>query len=82
MLLAGGSPSATTIATTAAGAAAGANITFGGTIDGGAAGRQALTLAAGTGGTIMLGGDLGATTPLGTVSWAARCCRWPRACRS
>src|SRR6185437_983157 len=68
LLLAGTGTTATVIDTTAAGHGAGANITFGKAIDGGAAGSQALTLNAGSGGTISLSGNLGGTTPLGAVT--------------
>ncbi|HUB95196.1 MAG TPA: hypothetical protein VL993_04720, partial [Stellaceae bacterium] len=57
----------TTIDTTDHGARAGADITFGGSIDGGTSGKQSLTLDAGSA-AVALGGSVGAATALGSVT--------------
>ncbi len=68
-VLLGATPATVLIDTTAGGAStAGANIGFGGTIDGGTAGDEALNLMAGTGGTITVSGSVGATTALGAIT--------------
>jgi filamentous hemagglutinin family protein len=54
-------------ATNGGGSAAGANITLGGTVNG----AQALTLRAGTGGTIALSGVVGGTTPPTNITFTS-----------
>jgi filamentous hemagglutinin family protein len=77
VLLAGGGATASTIATTGGGAVAGADIAFGGSVDGSTAGQQGLAVAAGTGGTITLDGSLGGVTPLGAVTLSAAALQAP-----
>ncbi len=68
-LLGGVTASAVAIDTTAGGTApVGANITIGGAIDATGAGKQALALEAGSGGTIALAANIGAQTPLGGLT--------------
>ncbi len=68
ILLGGTNATVTTIATNGGLASAGATIALGGAIDGAVAGDQALTLNAGTAGTVTLGGNVGAATALGAVT--------------